>query len=754
MMDKNKNNPFSYYVVFGVFTGIIFLVLFYIVLFSVSGRNFTFSFIVDFHNKYILLYLIDFFPVVTGIIGYLFYLRIRHTQWEMASIIEKEKIANQKAIGLLGKLKTGHFNEWTDSDSESNLILSLYELKTILQENREKEEQRKKEDKQRNWISEGLAMFGELLRQPGDNMEDFAYMLLSNLVKYLDANQGGFFSIEENTSGGKYFEMLACYAYDRRKFPNKKLEWGTGLIGTCALEKKTIYMNNIPDSYLLITSGLGKANPGNLLLVPLLAGDNIFGVLEIASFKKIEEFHISFCEKVAGSIALTISTIKNSIRTALLLKETRAQAEELSVQEEMVRQNMEELKATQERAAQQAEKFISFTDSVNHTMIRAEFDTNGILIYANTKFLKKMGFSGNREVEGKHISLFIHERDREWFNNIWESLGKGGKHFEGYMKYITKQGQDLWTMATYTCIRREDGSVEKILFLAIDTTEQKKQSLDFEGQIEALNKLNLKAEFTPDGKLLNNNELFINTLKFPAIELELKTIYDFLDRRDLEAFNEIWEGVIKGNAYQGQIRLKTKYDEEKWFRSTFTVVNNMYGEVDKVVFLSNEISNEKIMETESRKQTERLKMQEEKLRLNNIEMERRMEEEEQKWIEKYRIAEETISLTGKILDNQKELIISIDNSGHIVYLNNVACKFWKLKKKEVSGLPALRIFDVDNGSFPDFFIDLTDPAKAKKENTDIIVLPGYGSNKESFRSRMLTTEQNGRIIYTAFFSHV
>ncbi len=84
-----------------------------------------------------------------------------------------------------------------------------------------------------------------------------------------------------------------------------------------------------------------------------------------------------------------------------MLKETQAQADQLARQEEQVRQNMDALKIAQEEAAKQAEIFISFTNTVNHTLMRAEYDTEGKLLYANTRFLKKLGYSGNREVEGK-----------------------------------------------------------------------------------------------------------------------------------------------------------------------------------------------------------------------------------------------------------------------------------------------------------------------------------------------------------------
>ena len=94
------------------------------------------------------------------------------------------------------------------------------------------------------------------------------------------------------------------------------------------------------------------------------------------------------------------------------------------------------------------------------------------MLYANTKFLHKLGYFSNSEVEGQHISKFIDEKDREWFDPIWNRLSEGGKHYEGYMKHVSKEGQDLWAMSTYTCVRKDDGAVEKILFLAIDNTDQ------------------------------------------------------------------------------------------------------------------------------------------------------------------------------------------------------------------------------------------------------------------------------------------
>ena len=91
--------------------------------------------------------------------------------------------------------------------------------------------------------------------------------------------------------------MTACYAYDRKKFTDKRIEWGDGLIGTCAQEKGTIHLTNLPDNYVSITSGLGKATPKSLLIVPLIINEQVHGVIELASFNTFEKFEVDFVEK-------------------------------------------------------------------------------------------------------------------------------------------------------------------------------------------------------------------------------------------------------------------------------------------------------------------------------------------------------------------------------------------------------------------------------------------------------------------------
>ncbi|HNV53423.1 MAG TPA: PAS domain S-box protein, partial [Tenuifilaceae bacterium] len=181
--------------------------------------------------------------------------------------------------------------------------------------------------------------------------------IIRNLIAYLNANQGGLFIYNDDDPSNPFFDLLAAYAYNRQKFITKHIQVGEGLIGTCALEKQTIHLTNIPENYISISSGLGEAKPRTLLIVPLKIEENVLGIVELASFTKFEDFHVDFVEKVAQSIAQTLTSVRTNIRTAELLERTQQQAEEMKAQEEEVRQNLEELATIKEELEKRNDEF-------------------------------------------------------------------------------------------------------------------------------------------------------------------------------------------------------------------------------------------------------------------------------------------------------------------------------------------------------------------------------------------------------------
>lgn len=239
---------------------------------------------------------------------------------------------------------------------EDNLGNALLEMREELKKAKLEEEKRENENQQRNWAAQGVAMFSDILRKNSEDLEALSYEVISNMVRYTKSNQGGIFILNDTDKDKPFLEMTACYAYDRQKFLNKRIEIGEGLVGRCYQEQEKIYLTDIPANYIKITSGLGENNPKSLILIPLAYNDNIFGIMEIASFTEYKDFEIEFIERIGESIAATISSVKSNVQTTLLLEQSQQQAEEMSAQEEEMRQNMEELRATQEQSARREEE--------------------------------------------------------------------------------------------------------------------------------------------------------------------------------------------------------------------------------------------------------------------------------------------------------------------------------------------------------------------------------------------------------------
>lgn len=268
---------------------------------------------------------------------------------QTAASIEQLTTGLQKTSEFAHAIGQGDFSSNYQPLSDKDVLgNSLLNMRKSLQNANIEEKKRQSEDIQRNWTTEGQALFAEILRHHPENVTELADDIMVNLVKYIKANQGGIFIYQDTDPNDVYLELLSAYAYNRKKFIKKKIYIGEGLVGACAQEKYTIYLTDIPDDYIEIESGIGSANPTALLIVPLKIENDILGVIELASFNELKTYEIELVEKIAESIAATLQTTRINTRTAELLEQSKNQTQAMKDQEEEMKQTIEEMQATQE----------------------------------------------------------------------------------------------------------------------------------------------------------------------------------------------------------------------------------------------------------------------------------------------------------------------------------------------------------------------------------------------------------------------
>ncbi|MBY0426215.1 MAG: GAF domain-containing protein, partial [Cytophagales bacterium] len=228
-------------------------------------------------------------------------------------------------------------------------------------------QQVKAEDEMRAWTTQGLARFGEILRNKLE-IKEYAHNIISHLIKYLGANQGGIYIENLSPEGERYLELTSFYAYNKRKYLEDKIYPGIGLLGQCMLEQDFIYITDVPDDYIKITSGLGESTPNNIVVAPLLFNETFCGAIEIASFEVLKPYQMDFLRKVCEDIASEIASLKNVAHTKKLLEESNMLAQELQSREEVMKQSMEELAATQEEMVHKQAELSGIIHAIDSTL--------------------------------------------------------------------------------------------------------------------------------------------------------------------------------------------------------------------------------------------------------------------------------------------------------------------------------------------------------------------------------------------------
>jgi len=542
----------------------------------------------------------------------------RDLETNLKQYVERQR----KKIHYLKTLGEGGSNENFNPAKNDILGSEIKVLAERLKKVQTEEDLRKKEEEKQRWATEGIAQFAEILRSERENVSELSFVVIQKLVTYLHIEMGAIM-LADSDEEGRLLETIASYAYDRRKYLNKKFRFGEGLPGTCALEKEKIYINEIPEEYSDIISGVGYTKPRFVLVVPMKIEEEIFGIIELASFRELAKHELDFIDQLAESIASTLQAVKINEKTAFLLRQSREQAEQLLRQEEEMKLNMMELEKAQEESLKKESEITGILNAMNKSSLVAEFGLNGRFTHINDKFLELLD-SPAEQVLGKHHNEFaVVEKYSEAYKKFWSDL-KEGIIISRTDQLKLYNGKSVWLQQTFTPIKNSEGKVFKILNIAVDVTpaivqqdslekqasEIKRRSLEMESFSEAVNTSIIKCELDHEGIILDVNKNFEDASGYNRKELLGRNYLLFLKELEKEQFEKIWQEILKGKTYEGAIRRTKPTGEEVWLMSTFSPVLNEEGVIYKTYFLALDITEKRLkyqLLEEANKEIERLR---------------------------------------------------------------------------------------------------------------------------------------------------
>ena len=202
--------------------------------------------------------------------------------------------------------------------------------------------------------SKTIARISEALRGEQD-LVTLSKTVLRELCSSLGAFMGAIFVLE-----GNRLHMTGSYAYSRRRNVSNSFAMGEGLVGQAALEKITLTITDLPRDYLSASTGMLEFAPRVVMAIPLMNGNNVIGVIELAAMQDFKDNQITLLKKVLENITIAFNTAQVRTQINKLLEQTQQQARELLVREDdlkAVNKEMhaqaESLLASQERLRQQ-----------------------------------------------------------------------------------------------------------------------------------------------------------------------------------------------------------------------------------------------------------------------------------------------------------------------------------------------------------------------------------------------------------------
>ena len=140
------------------------------------------------------------------------------------------------------------------------------------------------------------------------SLENYCRKVLENLADELNIVQG---IIYIGDATNKKYSFIAGYALTEEAKP-QPVKPGENIAGQAVKDGELMVINDIPENYFQVESGLGKGKPGQLAVLPVVNEKSTVAVIEIATFMKMGNLEQEVLKHLATKISKKLIELKKS----------------------------------------------------------------------------------------------------------------------------------------------------------------------------------------------------------------------------------------------------------------------------------------------------------------------------------------------------------------------------------------------------------------------------------------------------------
>ncbi|RDU37637.1 hybrid sensor histidine kinase/response regulator [Neobacillus piezotolerans] len=356
---------------------------------------------------------------------------IRSTSRRLDSVAEGIKTIDYNNLAEIPRIKV------EAHDEIGQISAAFNSMAVSLETYYNKEKKFTAEISEQNWVQTQSAELINLYHKSTE-VEGLAEQLMANLAPAVGASLGAFYLMENQT-----LKKVGSFADGGGTAGRAEIALREGLAGQCAVKKEAIYIEDIPEDYTVISTGLGSMKPKSLLIAPVLVKDETVAVIELASLKPFTRAERILANKVFETLGMAVMNILGRMEIERLLLESQAQAEELQSQSE-------ELQAQSEELQTQAEELRMINEQLEERTKDAEIKSAELLIAKEELEVKAKELQLSSKYKSEFLANMSHEL-RTPLNSILllsEMLGEDTDENltdeqKDFAKVIHTSGQDL-----------------------------------------------------------------------------------------------------------------------------------------------------------------------------------------------------------------------------------------------------------------------------------------------------------------------
>ncbi len=238
-----------------------------------------------------------------------------------------------------------------------------------------------------------------------------------------------------------------------------------------------------------------------------------------------------------------------------------------------------------EDAARRLRVAESILSAISRSQAVIEFEPDGTIVRANKNFCAAMGYEAD-EITGQHHRIFVDPgyAQSSDYQAFWRDLAAGEFKTAEFPR-VGKNGREIWIQATYSPIIGERGDVIRVVKIASDITEQKRQNADYQGQIEAISKSQGVIEFDLDGTIRTANDVFLGVMGYALDEVKGRHHSMFAEPGVAESaeYKAFWDDLRAGEFKAGEFSRVGKGGAPVWIQATYNPILDASGKPFKVV---------------------------------------------------------------------------------------------------------------------------------------------------------------------------